>query len=61
MSILDSNNDGHIDMTEFLVAVRVSKNFILASTSPKFKLSGKIDSCIIGYKNLSAIFGRNRA
>ena len=25
MQILDTNGDGHIDMTEFLVAVRVSK------------------------------------
>ena len=25
MTLLDTNNDGHIDVTEFLVAIRVSK------------------------------------
>ena len=25
MKLLDTNNDGHIDVTEFLVAIRVSK------------------------------------
>ena len=25
MSLLDTNNDGHIDVTEFLVAIRVSQ------------------------------------
>ena len=29
MTILDTNNDGCIDMTEFLVAVRVSKSLLL--------------------------------
>ena len=28
MTLLDTNGDGHIDMTEFLVAIRVSLLFI---------------------------------
>lgn len=42
MTILDTNGDGHIDMTEFLVAIRVSKILDYALMSQKFKLSGKM-------------------
>lgn len=32
MTVLDTNGDGHIDMTEFLVAIRVSFFFLAVLT-----------------------------
>ena len=43
MTILDTNKDGCIDMTEFLVAIRVSRILRQCFDEPKFKLSGKME------------------
>ena len=56
MTILDTNGDGHIDMTEFLVAVRVSTIFLIQLFELEFKLSGKMSIYAkIGFIKLSAI------
>ena len=53
MTVLDTNGDGHIDMNEFLVAIRVSRINDCTLTSLKFKLSGKTKSK--QFNRLSAI------
>ena len=61
MDLLDTNKDGHIDMTEFLVAIRVSQVSNLCSDELKFKLSGNYqNSPDYQFHNLPSDFIRDR-